>query len=74
MPTVAQLRFKEVFEPGTKIAPNTNHIQQLRFFSTKKRNTRKRWVKPTRDEEDTTKTKMAKTAIKVCGVCWQEDK
>ena len=65
---------KEVFEPATKIAPNSNHIQQLRFFSTKKkRNTRKRWAKPTRDEEETTKTKMAKTAIKVCGVCWQED-
>ena len=32
------------------------------------RNTRKRWAKPTRDEEETTKT-----AIKVCCVCWQED-
>ena len=59
---------KEVFEPATKIAPNSNHIQQLRFFQLKKkRNTRKRWAKPTRDEEETTKT-----AIKVCGVCWKK--
>ena len=31
-------------------------------------NTRKRWAKPTKDEEAT-----KKKAIEVCSVCWQED-
>ena len=65
---------KEVFQPATKIAPNSNHIQQLRFFSTKKkRETHERDGQNQQQMKKQQKTKMAKTAIKVCGVCWQED-
>ncbi len=66
----------EEFETTSKIAPNSDNVPQLSFHSTKKkRQSRKRWAKPTNIEEQQTKTKMMKQMISVCGICWEnEDK
>ena len=65
----------EKFTPAINPAPNSNHEKQRRFFSTKKKKKRKnlRWAKPSNEEVNKAKKKMAKTNVKVCGICWKED-
>ena len=61
------------FSPTIKVAPNTNNLKQ-ELFSTKKSPTkRKRMAKPTEEEKDMIKSKMAKESAIVCAVCWEED-
>ena len=65
---------KEKFIPNIAPAPNSNHVTQKRFFSSKKKKTTKlRFAKPSLQEEAKAKTKMTKTNVKVCGICWKED-
>ena len=62
------------FEKTMAVAPNANFVPQLRFRSTKnKKASKKRWAKPTKIEEEETKSKMKKTIASVCGICWKEE-
>ena len=64
---------EEKFTPAINPAPNSNHEKQRRFFSTKKKKKRKnlRWAKPSNEEVNKAKKKMAKTNVKV-SLAWPD--
>ena len=66
---------KENLIPPKVISPNSNHKQQISFFSTKKRGKKRQKSirKPTMEEQKRAKVNLSSTEVKVCGICWNTD-
>ena len=61
--------------PRRQIAPNTRMEHQARFYSTRKRRATAATTvhKPSSEEAVTTKQKMARVEVTVCGICLAEE-
>ena len=61
--------------PRRQIAPNTRMEHQARFYSTRKRLATAATTvhKPSSEEAVTTKQKMARVEVTVCGICLAEE-
>ena len=61
--------------PRRQIAPNTRMEHQAQFYSTRKRRATAATTvhKPSSEEAVTTKQKMARVEVTVCGICLAED-
>ena len=62
-------------EPSEKFPPNKTFDKQLRFFSTKKKVTKKKKVltKPTLEDKECVIELLGEQEISICGVCFKED-
>ena len=61
--------------PTERYSPNARHQKQLRFYRTRKTNTRlnSRWAKPSLDQEHDICAELLSQEITICGICHKED-
>lgn len=61
--------------PIKRYSPNARNQKQLRFYKTRRTNTRlnSRWAKPSLHQEQDICTELLSQEITICGVCHKED-